>query len=80
MFGSVAAMDHKQLLAKLGGPHAVHAALTAKGITIKQVSVRAWALEPRNIPAKYWMPIKEIASDQGVKVSFDDLAESVRAA
>lgn len=73
-------MDHKQLLKELGGEHAVHAALVAKGITIKPVSVRAWALGPRNIPAKYWMPIKEIAAERGVSVSFDDLAESVRAA
>lgn len=73
-------MDHKQLLEKLGGPHAVHSALLARGITIKPVSVRAWALGPRNIPAKYWVPIKEIADSQGVRVTFEDMAESVKAA
>src|SRR3546814_8314895 len=65
---------------KLGGPHAVHSALVARGIMIKPVSVRAWALGPRNIPSKYWVPIKEIADSQGVPVSFEDLAESVKAA
>src|SRR3546814_11739684 len=72
-------MDHKQLLKKLGGPHAVHSALVARGIMIKPVSVRAWALGPRNIPSKYWVPIKEIPDSQGVPVSFEDLADAVTA-
>lgn len=72
-------MDHKQLLDDLGGPHEVHRALEARGLAIKQVAVRAWALSPRNIPAKYWQHIREIASDKGVNVSFEALAESVAA-
>lgn len=70
-------MDHKQLLIDLGGPHAVHAALVAKGINLTPVSVRAWALPGRTIPAKYWAHIADLASDKGVNVSFEDLAESV---
>lgn len=70
-------MDHKQLLKDLGGPHAVHAALVAKGIHITPVSVRAWALRGRNIPAKYWAHIADLAADRQVDVSFADLAESV---
>lgn len=72
-------MDHKTLLKDLGGEHAVHSALVAKGISITPVAVRAWALGPRAIPAKYWALIKEIADDKQVPVSFEDLAESVRA-
>lgn len=72
-------MDHKQLLKDLGGEHAVHAALVAKGISITPVAVRAWALGPRAIPAKYWSHIKDIAEDRGVAVSFEALAEDVRA-
>jgi hypothetical protein len=70
-------MDHKQLLIDLGGPHAVHAALVAKGINLTPVSVRAWALPGRNIPAKYWAHIADLADDKGVEVSFEALAESV---
>jgi hypothetical protein len=73
-------MDHKNLLKDLGGEHAVHAALVAKGINITPVAVRAWALGPRAIPAKYWGHIKDIANAKGIEVSMDDLAESVRAA
>lgn len=72
-------MDHKTLLKDLGGEHAVHAALVAKGISITPVAVRAWALGPRAIPAKYWSHIKDIADDRGVEVSMDGLAEGVRA-
>lgn len=72
-------MDHKQLLKDLGGEHAVHTALVARGISLTPVAVRAWALTERAIPAKYWAHIKEIAASKGVKVSMDDLAEMVRA-
>ena len=72
-------MDHKQLLKALGGEHAVHAALVAKGIAITPVAVRAWALGPRAIPAKYWSHIRDIAKEKRVKLSFEALAESVRA-
>lgn len=73
-------MDHKQLLKDLGGEHAVHAALASKGVGITPVAVRAWALGPRAIPAKYWAAIKQLADEKGVEVSFAELAESVRAA
>lgn len=73
-------MDHKQLLKELGGEHAVHAALAARGATIKPVAVRAWALGTRAIPAKYWAAIAEIAEAQSIPVSFEALAKSVRAA
>lgn len=73
-------MDHKQLLVDLGGPHAVQAELEKRGVAIKPVTVRAWALFGRAIPAKYWAPLVEIAADKGVSVSADDLAQSVRAA
>lgn len=72
-------MDHKKLLKDLGGEHAVHSALQARGISLTPVAVRAWALTDRAIPAKYWSHIKEIAEAKGVKVSLDDLAEVVRA-
>jgi hypothetical protein len=70
-------MDHKILMASLGGPHAVHAALLERGIDIMPVSVRAWALTERNIPAKYWLHILSIAADRGVDVSMEDMAQSV---
>lgn len=71
-------MDHKKLLKDLGGEHAVHTALVARGISLTPVAVRAWALTDRAIPAKYWAHIKEIAAAKGLKVSLDDLAEEVR--
>jgi hypothetical protein len=70
-------MDHKTLMAQLGGPHAVHAKLKERGIDILPVSVRAWALTERNIPAKYWLHIQAIAEESGVPVSMDDLARPV---
>jgi hypothetical protein len=73
-------MDHKTLLDDLGGPHAVHTALVAKGVDVKPVTVRAWALPGRTIPAKYWVPIVEIARDKDVAITFQGLAESVKAA
>lgn len=73
-------MDHKQLLKDLGGSHAVHAELAVRGAKIKPVAVRAWALGTRSIPAKYWAAIAEIAETQGKSVSFEELADSVRAA
>lgn len=72
-------MEHSKLLSELGGPHAVHAELVKRGVTIKPVSVRAWALGPRKIPAKYWTYIVDIASQRGVLVSYADLAHSVAA-
>lgn len=72
-------MDHKHLLKELGGEHAVHAALAAKGIQITPTAVRAWALGPRAIPAKYWVAIKEVADERGVPCSFEALAKSVNA-
>lgn len=71
-------MDHKQLLKDLGGEHAVHAALVAKGLPLTPVTVRAWALPGRAIPAKYWAHITDLASDIGKPVSLEDLAESVK--
>lgn len=73
-------MDHKQLLKDLGGEHAVHSALAARGIQITPVAVRAWALGGRVIPAKYWAHIQEIAEKEGKDVSFEALAASVKAA
>lgn len=73
-------MDHKQLLKDLGGEHAVHAALTARGVSLTPVAVRAWALTDRAIPAKYWAALSDIAKDKGISVSFEELAQSVRAA
>ena len=70
-------MDHKTLMARLGGPHAVHAALLERGVNIRPVSVRAWALNERNIPAKYWLHIQRIAADLGVEVSMEQLADPV---
>lgn len=72
-------MEHTELLDKLGGPHAVHAELVQRGVVITPVAVRAWALTDRAIPAKYWAMIKEIADQKRVKVTFAELAESVRA-
>lgn len=69
-------MDHKTLIGKLGGPHAVHAKLQERGINILPVSVRAWALTERNIPAKYWLHIQAIAAEQGIPVSIDSLARA----
>ena len=75
-------MDHKALLTDLGGPHAVHAELVKRpGLAeLKPVTVRAWALTDRAIPAKYWAVLAEIAQSKGKQVSFEDLANSVRAA
>jgi len=72
-------MDHKTLLEELGGQHAVHAALVERGVALKPVSVRAWALGPRNIPAKYWKHIVEISKSRGLEVSYADLAKQVAA-
>lgn len=70
-------MDHKSLIEQLGGPHALHADLETRGVKLERVSVRAWALTDRAIPAKYWVHIKEIAEAKGVEVSMDDLARPV---
>lgn len=72
-------MDHKQLLKDLGGEHAVHAALASEGFPLKPVTVRAWALGERAIPAKYWAHIKRLADQRDVAVTFAQLAESVKA-
>lgn len=72
-------MDHKALLKALGGEHAVHAELAERGFDLKPVTVRAWALGDRKIPAKYWAYIKEIADQREVPITFAQMAESVRA-
>jgi hypothetical protein len=72
-------MDHKTLIERLGGPHAVHAELQHRGIEILPVSVRAWALTDRNIPAKYWMHVQDIAAAKGITVRMEELAASVAA-
>ncbi len=58
----------------------MHTALVAKGAKITPIAVRAWALTERSIPAKYWAAIKDIADEKGIPVSFEELADSVRAA
>lgn len=70
-------MEHQKLLKTLGGPHAVHALLVERGVSITPVSVRAWALTPRRIPAKYWAHIIDIAAQKGVVVDFEALAKTV---
>jgi len=70
-------MEHQALLKTLGGPHAVHALLVERGVSITPVSVRAWALTPRRIPAKYWSHIIDIATQKGVDVDFEALAKTV---
>lgn len=70
-------MEHQALLKSLGGPHAVHALLIERGVSITPVSVRAWALTPRRIPAKYWSHIIDIAAEKGVSVDFEALAKTV---
>ncbi|MAK87182.1 MAG: hypothetical protein CMK96_09650 [Pseudomonas sp.] len=72
-------MDHKDILTSLGGPHAVQSELSQRGVEVKPVTVRAWALEGRAIPAKYWVPLVAIAKDKGLSLSFDQLAQSVSA-
>ena len=72
-------MDHKDILSSLGGPHAVQSELSQRGVEVKPVTVRAWALDGRAIPAKYWVPIVAIAKDMGKPVTFDELAKSVSA-
>lgn len=72
-------MDHKELIAKLGGPHAVRDKLESRGVTLLPVTVRAWALTERAIPAKYWAHLKDIADAEGVDVSMEDLARPVAA-
>jgi hypothetical protein len=72
-------MDHKAILDSLGGPHAVQSELALRGVVVKPVTVRAWALEGRTIPAKYWVPIVEIAKVKGAALTFDQLARSVSA-
>lgn len=72
-------MDHKQLISDLGGPHAVRAKLSERGVELLPVTVRAWALTERNIPAKYWAHIQEIAKDAGIEVSADELARAIAA-
>lgn len=75
-------MDHRTLIAKLGGPHALRERLVERGLSVTQVAVRAWALDshpPRFIPAKYWTHIIAIARSQGIPVTVEDLAQSVSA-
>lgn len=55
----------------------MQAALEARKVSVKPVTVRSWALPGRSIPAKYWTPIVEIARERGVPASYDDLAASV---
>lgn len=72
-------MKHSDTIAALGGPKSVADALRAKGVTVADVTVRSWTLEGRSIPAKYWLPISEVAETRGCSVSFADLAEAVAA-
>lgn len=72
-------MDHKLIIKRLGGPHAVHAKLRERGVVILPVSVRAWALTERKIPAKYWVHIQEIAKESGLEIAADDLLRAVAA-
>lgn len=72
-------MDHKALLDSLGGPHLVQSELAKRGVKVKPVTVRSWALPNRTIPAKYWVPIVAIARTRNVDLTFDRLAESVAA-
>jgi len=67
-------MDHKNLIAKLGGPHKLHAKLGNRGIELTTTAVRAWALSERAIPAKYWIDLVAIAQTDGVAVTVSDLA------
>lgn len=77
MFDSACGMDHQKLIADLGGPHELQGQLAARGVGLKQVTVRAWALEGRQIPAKYWTHVKAIADDRDVPVTFAGLARAV---
>ena len=67
-------MDHKSLLKKLGGEHAVCNSLAERGVAVAPVTVRAWALPGRAIPAKYWVHIVGIATAAGVPLTLEELA------
>ena len=72
-------MDHKSLLKQLGGEHAVCAELTNRGVEVAPVTVRAWALPGRAIPAKYWLHLIDIAKSAGVPLTLEQLAEDAAA-
>lgn len=73
-------MTHKAILDMLGGPHAVQTELAQRGVAVKQVTVRSWALPDRTIPAKYWSAIVDTAKAKDKPLTFAMLAESVKAA
>lgn len=70
-------MDHKQLIERLGGPHALKREMELRGVVRSHVAVRAWALGGRNIPAKYWTVVRDIAASKDIAITFADLAKGL---
>lgn len=70
-------MTNDAIIKSLGGAHEVGEALRARGVIVADVTVRSWTHDGRNIPAKYWAHIAEIAEEAGKAVSFEALAQAV---
>jgi len=72
-------MEKPHLIGTLGGAKAVGENLRARGVDVKDVTVRSWTLPGRSIPAKYWVHVAEIARERGVPFSFEAVAQQVAA-
>ncbi|KRB94442.1 hypothetical protein ASE22_00375 [Sphingomonas sp. Root720] len=53
--------------------------MRARSVDVADVTVRSWTLRGRSIPAKYWVHIAAIASEQGKSISFERLAQNAAA-
>lgn len=72
-------MDHNATIKALGGAKAVAEALRSRGLPVADVTARSWSLAGRTIPAKYWVHIASIASELGVALSYEALAQAAAA-
>lgn len=70
-------MDHGNLIRQLGGAKVLADDLRARGVAVKDVTVRSWCLAGRTIPDGYWLHVKAVADAKGVPCTFEALAQSV---
>lgn len=69
---------HRDIIRRLGGPHAVARELAAHSAPPSEVAVRAWSMRD-SIPGKYWAAFVEIADRTGGECSLGELAAAAAA-